>query len=67
MKLKPLTLTVAVSAQFAITALAADNTTTNSTDADEIATLKKEIQALEQKVEILEKRENVQTTSAPPA
>ena len=68
MKLKPLTLTVVIGTQFAVSALAADVTATNSTtEADEISTLKKEIQVLEQKVEDLEKRQTVQTNSAPPA
>src|SRR5580704_13168327 len=68
MKLKPLTLTVVIGTQFAVSALAADVTATNSTtEADEISTLKKEVQVLEQKVEDLEKRQTVQTNSAPPA
>jgi phosphate-selective porin OprO/OprP len=73
MKLKPLTFIVIAGAQLAGSAFAADvpaaNSTnsTNSTDADEIAGLKKEIQLLEQKVEVLERRENARTTSAPPS
>ena len=65
----PLTITAVVSAQCALTALAADPATTNpatanSGEADEIATLKKEIQALEKKVDELEQKQQAQAVSA---
>jgi phosphate-selective porin OprO/OprP len=66
MKLKPLTMTALATSQFAMSALAGDNVSTNS-EAAEIATLKKEIQTLEQKVDDLEKREQAQPPSPAPA
>ncbi|MGA2245097.1 MAG: porin [Verrucomicrobiota bacterium] len=66
MKLKPLTIAALAGSQFAISALAADNVSTNS-EAAEIDALKKEIQALEQKVEILEQQQKAPAAIPTPA
>ena len=67
MNLKPLTITAVVGAQFAISAFAADAQATNSAEADEITALKREIQALEQKVDSLERHQNSQPAPAQPS
>jgi phosphate-selective porin OprO/OprP len=51
-----LLVTVVAGLQFALPLLAADGSTTNDTEAAEIAALQKEVQALEQKVETLEQQ-----------
>jgi phosphate-selective porin OprO/OprP len=51
-----LIITVVAGLQFALPLLAADGSTTNDTEAAEIAALQKEVQALEQKVETLEQQ-----------
>lgn len=66
MKLKPITLTALLGSQFAVSALATDNVSTNSEEA-EIAALKKEIQALEQKVDSLEQQQKAPPPVAAPA
>ena len=59
-------ITALVGAQFAVSTLAADAQATNSAEADEITELKKEIQALEQKVDDLERRQTSQPVAAQP-
>ncbi|HUC86342.1 MAG TPA: porin [Candidatus Acidoferrales bacterium] len=56
-------MTALAGSQFAASALAADNVSTNS-EAAEIAALKKEIQALEQKVETLEQQQQKSQAAA---
>jgi phosphate-selective porin OprO/OprP len=51
-----LIITVVTGLQFALPLLAADGSTTNDTEAAEIAALKRSVQALEQKVETLEQQ-----------
>lgn len=63
MNSKSLTIVAVVSAQLAFSAFAADAPAVDSSQADEIAALKAEIQALEQKVNSLEQRQS----SAPAA
>jgi len=67
MNLKPIAITALVGAQFAVSTFAADAPATNSAEADEITALKKEIQALEQKVDNLERHQNSQPVAAQPA
>jgi phosphate-selective porin OprO/OprP len=63
MKLNQLTLAVVVGTQIIFPAWAADETDTNSTEAAEIEALKEQVQALDQKVQELER----QHEAAPPA
>lgn len=58
--LKPLIVAAAIGTQFSQLGFAADAQAGNSTDAAEIAALKKEIQALEEKVNRLEQRQSQQ-------
>jgi phosphate-selective porin OprO/OprP len=67
MKLKKSIVVVAAGAPFAVSVLATEPPAAGTSEADEIAGLKKQIQALEQKVEDLERRQNAPSTSAPPA
>ena len=67
MKLKYITAAVALGTQFASATFAADNSATNSSDADEINTLKKEVQSLEEKVNALEAKQSSPGTSVPSA
>jgi phosphate-selective porin OprO/OprP len=63
--LKPLTITAVAGAQFVLSAFAADSAPATPGEAEEIAALKQEIQALEMKVDELELRQKSQTNSAP--
>jgi phosphate-selective porin OprO/OprP len=66
MKLKTLAIGAAVGSQFALSAFAADAPAADSSEA-EIAALKKEIQALEQKVDKLEHQQQQQAAAPAPA
>jgi phosphate-selective porin OprO/OprP len=63
MKINQLLIATFVGAQFAVAALA-DDTTTNSTEAAEIETLKQEIQKLDQKVSDLENQQQAEQQNA---
>lgn len=62
MKLKPITLTALIGSHFAVSALAIDEVSTNSEQA-EISALKKQIETLEHKVELLEEHQHVQAAA----
>jgi len=64
---KPLTVIAILGAQFTFSAGAADAPATNTPEAEEIAALKKEIQALEQKVNSLQQQQQQQPAQAPSA
>ena len=63
-KLKLVILATIIGTQFTLPAFAADAQAANSTDAEEIAALKKEIQALEEKVNRLDQQKSQAQPSA---
>jgi len=64
MKINQLLIVTFVGAQFAVAAFAADDATTNSTEAAEIEALKQEIQKLDQKVSELESQHQAEQQNA---
>jgi len=64
MKLNQLLIATFAAAQFAVTSFAAEDTTTNSTEAAEIEALKQEVRQLDQKIESLENRYQAEQQTA---